>query len=311
MTSTHILITGGTGFLGGALAHRLVKNHHRVSVFSRDADKVARAFGESAQAYTSVDALPDAGGFSAIVNLAGAPMFDQRWSAQRKAVLRDSRIELTRRLVDWMDTSHDKPEVFISGSAIGIYGNQGDTLLDEASPANTDFAQQLCADWEQAARAAEALGVRVCRVRTGLVLGMNGGLLQRMLLPFRFGLGGRLGQGDQWMSWIHLIDWLRAVDTLIRDTRMNGAYNLTAPNPVRNAEFSATLARVLHRPQLLPLPEALLKPLLGEMAALVLGSQRVMPQRLLDAGFEFQQPQLEAALRQLLQAHQESGHADR
>lgn len=301
MAGDTVLITGGTGFLGSALGHKLLAEQYTVAVLSRDANKVAREFGKSVQAYTSIDALPDAGTFDAVVNLAGAPIFDRRWSDQRKAVLRASRIELTRRLVDWMATSSGKPGVFVSGSAIGVYGNQGEKVLDETSSSVPDFSQQLCADWEEAAMSAEQFGIRVCRVRTGLVLGHRGGLLQRMLLPYRFGLGGRLGSGAQWMSWIHLSDWIRAVEAMVRSDSMRGAYNLTAPNPVRNQAFSETLARLLNRPQLMPMPSALLNALLGEMAVLVLGSQRVMPQRLLDEGFTFEFTELEAALRQLLE----------
>lgn len=300
MSNKPILITGGTGFLGSALTFKWLQENQAVTVFSRSADKVQRAFGDQVQAVTRIEDLPDASNYKAVVNLQGAGIFDQRWSESRKQVLRASRIDFTRQLVDWVKRSNSPPEVLVNGSAIGFYGDQGDVLLTEQSQPRVDFSQQLCADWEQAALQAEAAGARVCLIRTGLVLGQDGGLLKRMLLPFRFGLGGRLGRGDQWMSWVHLQDWLQIVQTMIDKPDIRGPYNATAPIPVTNAEFSNCLAGVLNRPLLLPMPEFALKLLLGEMATLVLGSQRVIPQRLLDQGHPFQFTQLDIALRNLL-----------
>lgn len=300
MTNKPILITGGTGFLGSALTFDLLQRNQQVVIFSRNAQTVARAFGDKVQAVTHIDQLPDAGSFRAIVNLAGAGIFDQRWNEARKSVLRDSRIKLTQQLVDWIIQSKEKPGVLINGSAIGVYGSHADEIIDENSPAISDFSQQLCADWEAVAMQAQAVGVRVCLIRTGLVLGQDGGLLKRMLLPFRFGLGGRLGNGQQWMSWIHLQDWLAIVKAMLDEHTMQGPYNATAPTPVTNQAFSSNLASVLNRPMLLPMPEAVLKLLLGEMSGLVLGSQRVMPQRLLNEGFKFKFSQLDPALRDLL-----------
>ena len=193
-----------------------------------------------------------------------------------------------------------KPKLLISGSAIGYYGDQGDTVLTEQSATREDFSHRLCADWENEAKKAEQFGVRVCLIRTGLVLGEGGGLLQRMLLPFRLGLGGRLGDGQQWMSWIHRQDWIAIAQMMITDASMQGAYNATAPNPVTNSEFTRTLAHCLKRPALLPVPAWLLKMLLGEMSELVLGSQRVIPERLLAQGFGFQYGDLSSALNQVL-----------
>lgn len=300
MATESILITGGTGFLGRALTRRLLEKSYAVTVLSRHQETVLQRFGQTVQAVTQIQDLPDAGQFKAVINLAGAGIFDQRWNQARKQELRDSRIELTQRLVAWIKASNHAPEVFISGSAIGIYGDKKDQILTEYSPAKPDFAQVLCADWEAAALPAEACGSRVCLIRTGLVLGQGGGLLQRMLLPFRLGLGGRLGDGQQWMSWIHLQDWLAIVLAMIDNPDMRGPYNATAPTPVTNQAFSVCLAEVLRRPLLLPLPEAVLKPLLGEMAGLVLGSQRVMPERLLAQGFVFEFTDLAVALRNLL-----------
>jgi uncharacterized protein (TIGR01777 family) len=193
-----------------------------------------------------------------------------------------------------------KPELLINGSAIGYYGDQGDTQLTEQSEVKADFSQKLCSDWEQEALKAELMGIRVCLMRTGLVLGEGGGLLQRMLLPFRLGLGGRLGAGNQWMSWIHRDDWIAIALKMIKDSSMHGAYNATAPNPVTNSQFTLTLAESLHRPALLPVPAWLLKSLLGEMSELVLGSQRVLPARLNLEGYQFKFTHLESALKQIL-----------
>lgn len=300
MSNKPILVTGGTGFLGSALTFKWLRENQPVTIFSRSGERVQRAFGNQVQAVTRIEDLPDASSYKAVVNLAGAGIFDQRWSEARKRVLRDSRIDFTLKLVDWINRSVSPPEVLVNGSAIGFYGDQGDALLTELSSPQVDFSQQLCADWEQAALQAESSGTRVCLIRTGLVLGQDGGLLKRMLPPFRFGLGGRLGRGDQWMSWVHLQDWLQIAQAMIEQPDMRGPYNATAPIPVTNTEFSNCLAGVLNRSLLLPLPEFVLKLLLGEMAALVLGSQRVIPQRLLDQGYAFQFTQLDVALRNLL-----------
>ena len=283
-----ILITGGTGFIGSTLIRRLLSQAHQITVLSRNAEKVREKFSDSVTALTDLQPLTSSDNFDIIINLAGAPIFDKRWTAKQKKVIRDSRIELTRKLIQVIANMQQKPQLLISGSAIGYYGNQGDTRLTEQSNSVADFSQQLCADWEQAALQAEVHGVRVCLIRTGLVLGKGGGLLQRMLLPFKLGLGGRIGNGQQWMSWIHLQDWITIAETMINDQGMSGAYNATAVNPVTNQEFSSTLAESLNRPAFLPLPAFVLQTLLGEMSELVLGSQRVLPERLVEQGFQFQ-----------------------
>ncbi|MDT4292280.1 TIGR01777 family oxidoreductase [Methylomonas sp. MO1] len=300
MNTNSILISGGTGFLGSALTKQLIQKNYAVTILSRSAEKVFATFGNSVQAVSSITDLPDAGSFKAVVNLAGAGIFDQRWTEPRKQLLRDSRIKLTKQLVAWIASATQPAPAVVSGSAIGVYGDQGDKFLTENSASIADFSQQLCADWESAALEAEKFGSRVCLIRTGLVLGDNGGILKRMLLPFRLGLGGRLGNGKQWMSWIHLHDWLAIVEAMIEQPAMRGPYNATAPEPVNNQQFSASLASVLKRPLLMPIPEAPLKLLLGEMAALVLGSQRVLPERLLAQGFAFKYSQLDTALRDIL-----------
>ncbi|MDD1635956.1 MAG: TIGR01777 family oxidoreductase [Methylococcaceae bacterium] len=295
-----ILITGGTGFIGSALTRSLTDQGYEVTVLSRNPDSVEKICGPGIKALNNLNQLKPEDTFQAIINLAGAPIFDARWSDARKQIIRDSRIGLTRQLVASMARMAVKPELLISGSAIGYYGDQGDTVLTEQSATHKDFSEQLCTDWENEAKKAEQLGVRVCLIRTGLVLAEGGGLLKRMLLPFRLGLGGRLGDGQQWMSWIHRQDWIAIARLMINDSSMQGAYNATAPNPVTNSEFARTLAHCLNRPALLPVPAWLLKILLGEMSGLVLGSQRVMPERLLALGFKFQYTDLSSALIQVL-----------
>lgn len=295
-----VLITGGTGFIGRALTQHLNRQGYAVTVLSRNPDKVAAVCGPGIDALGDLRQIKAKDAYQIIINLAGEPIFDARWTEARKKLIRDSRINLTEQLINSIERMTVKPELLISGSAIGYYGDQGDTVLTEQSPPHPDFSHRLCADWEQAAKKAEQFGVRVCLIRTGLVIAGDGGLLKRMLLPFRLGLGGRLGSGRQWMSWIHREDWVAIAQTMIADTSMQGAYNATAPNPVTNSEFAQTLARSLNRPALLPVPACLLKTLLGEMSELVLGSQRVMPERLLAQGFEFRYPDLVSALNQVL-----------
>ncbi|MDP1664532.1 MAG: TIGR01777 family oxidoreductase [Methylobacter sp.] len=296
----NILITGGTGFIGSALVKSLVDQGHAVTVLSRSPNKIAEICGPGVNALGSLAQLKAEDSYQVIINLAGAPIVDARWSEARKQLIRSSRIDLTEHLITCIDRMSVKPELLISGSAIGYYGDQGDTVLTEQSTPYEDFSAQLCADWEAAAKQTEQFGVRVCLIRTGLVIADGGGFLQRMLLPFRLGLGGRLGDGKQWMSWVHRRDWINIAQTMMADSTMQGAYNATAPNPVTNAEFTRILAQCLNRPALLPVPACVLKSLLGEMSELVLGSQRVIPERLLTQGFKFQYEDLAAALNEAL-----------
>ncbi|WP_333877744.1 TIGR01777 family oxidoreductase [Methylobacter sp.] len=297
----NILITGGTGFIGSALTKNLIAQGHAVTVLSRNPDNVAQLCGPGFNALGSLSQLKAEDCYQVIINLAGAPIIDARWTEDRKQLIRASRIDLTDHLIAYIARMTVKPELLISGSAIGYYGNQGDKVLTEQSVPANDFSGQLCADWETAAKQAEQFGVRVCLIRTGLVIANGGGFLQRMLLPFRLGLGGRLGDGRQWMSWIHRRDWINIALIMMNDSTMQGAYNATAPNPVTNAEFTRILAQCLKRPALLPIPAWLLKIPLGEMSELVLGGQRVIPERLLAQGFKFQYDDLSAALNEALQ----------
>jgi len=295
-----ILITGGTGFIGSALTRSLATQGYAVSVLSRNPGSVAQLCGSGIHALGSLNELKPEESYQVIINLAGAPIFDARWNTTRKQLIRNSRINLTEQLIAGIARMTVKPSLLISGSAIGYYGDQGDTVLTEQSARGEDFASQLCSDWEQTAKQAEQFGVRVCLIRTGLVIADGGGLLQRMLLPFRLGLGGRLGNGRQWMSWIHRDDWIAIAQSMIDNASMHDAYNAAAPNPVTNSEFTQTLAHCLRRPALLPIPARFLKIVLGEMSELVSGSQRVIPERLPAQGFSFRYPTLSDALNEAL-----------
>lgn len=298
-----ILLTGGTGLIGRALCRLWAGQGHELVVWSRRPQEVA-GLCSGARGIARLDELAPDLPLDAVVNLAGAPIADRPWTAARRRLLWDSRIGLTGQLVDWLARRQLRPGVLLSGSAVGWYGDGGERRLNEDSPAGSeDFASELCFAWEAAALRAEKLGIRVVLVRTAPVLAARGGMLARLLPPFRLGLGGRMGSGRQWMPWIHLEDEVGLIDFLLHHEECRGPYNACAPNPVRNAEFARTLGRVLHRPALLPAPACVLRLALGEMAGLLLGGQHLQPQRTLDAGYRFRFPDLEAALADLLARH--------
>ncbi|HSX64812.1 MAG TPA: TIGR01777 family oxidoreductase [Pseudoxanthomonas sp.] len=293
-----VLVTGGSGFIGRALCQQLLQAGHHPIVLTRDAQAAARRL-PGVRLITALDELERA---DAVVNLAGESLTQGRWNDHRKQAFRDSRIGTTRRLLAWLEQRQTRPAVLVSGSAIGYYGPRDDTPLDETAAPGSDFAAQLCRDWEAEAAKAADLGLRVCLLRTGIVLAADGGALGKMLPPFRLGLGGPMGNGRQWMSWVHRADLVRLIIWLIEhDDGSSGAYNATAPQPVTNREFAHTLGRVLRRPALLATPGPALKLMFGEMADLLLTGQRVVPQRAQAAGFEFGHRQLEEALRDLLE----------
>ena len=296
-----ILITGGTGFIGQTLCPTLHAVGHTLTILSRSPEKVASLFGDQVTPLNSLQALTDSDHFDAIINLAGAPIFGGRWTPQRKQILQHSRIDITQALVEFIARSQSKPEVFLSGSAVGFYGDHGDEPVDENSPSHDEFGHRLCAEWEETAEKAQMHGVRVCLLRTGLVVGKNGGFLQPMILPFKLCLGGRLGSGLQWMPWIHIEDHVAICLALLNNTELNGKFNLTAPNPVTNKVFTQTLAGILKRPALLPVPAWVLKLMLGEMSELLLGGQQAIPKRMQDTGFQFKFAKLEPALRDVLE----------
>lgn len=293
----HYLITGGTGFIGKALCASLIADQHRVTVLTRNVSRADACLPKGAMA---IDSLEDAGNVDVVINLAGENLTDGRWSDERKQVFLESRIGTTRRLNEWMATEDSPPQVMVSGSAIGWYGAKGgERLTEESSPGN-DFAASLCLAWEAEAMKAKALGVRVCLLRTGIVLAAEGGALSKMLLPFKFGVGGPMGDGRQWMSWITRHDLIRIIRWLAETGSASGAYNGTAPTPVINAEFAETLATALHRPSIIRTPAIALKLLFGEMADMLLTGQRVIPERAIRNGFHFDYPELSRAISAIL-----------
>lgn len=295
-----ILLTGGTGLVGRALCRHFSQQGHSLIVLRRDPGKVA-GLCSGARGIGSLDELSASDPVDAVINLAGAPIADRPWTKGRRRMLRESRIDLTRNLVDWMGQRNQALGVLLSASATGWYGDRGEEQLDETSAAPVaDFASQLCSDWEAEVMRAAELGTRVACLRFAPVLAADGGMLARLLPVFRLGLGGRLGNGQQWMPWIHLDDLVRLFDHLLSNDSCQGVYNACSPMPVRNAEFTRTLAQTVRRPAIFPAPAWLLRLALGEMSILLTGGQHVMPKRTADSGFDWQYPELSAALQHLL-----------
>jgi uncharacterized protein (TIGR01777 family) len=275
-----VAITGASGFLGTRLSQALTEAGHSVQPLGRSPQP-----GDLAAA-------------DAIVNLAGEPIA-QRWTAEVKQRIYSSRVERTRNLVSALAKLPEPPRVLVNASAIGIYGSRGDEILTENSPRGADFLARVCIDWENAAQSAAPLGIRVVMLRFAVVLG-KGGALAKMLLPFRLGIGGRLGSGTQWMSWIHINDAVDLILFALANEPVRGPLNTAAPNPVTNQEFTRRLAAILHRPAIFPVPPPALRLLFGEMADALLGSQRVMPVAAQSAYFRFRYPDLAPALADLL-----------
>lgn len=287
------LITGGSGFIGTALCRALAETGAELTVLTRDPARARPRLPEGARLVTD---LARAGGADVAINLAGENLAQGRWSEARKRLLRDSRIATTRALCAWIERQSPRPRVLVSASAIGYYGARGDEPLDENTAPGEDYAAQLCRDWEAEALRAEPFGLRVCRLRLGVVLDRDGGALARMLPAFRWGLGGPIASGRQWLSWIHRSDVVALIRWCVDRPTARGAYNATAPHPVTNAEFARALGRALQRPAFLRMPAIALKLLLGEMAQLLITGQRVLPARLLAEGFAFSFQELPDAL---------------
>lgn len=288
-----VLISGGTGFIGQKLCALLAQQGHEVVVWTR---QLKPKLPEGAGSFIHQLSELEKSSVDAVINLAGAGIADQRWSAARKKELVNSRVTTTQQLVKWMTAQESPPKTLLSASAVGFYGEQGDREITETTAPTPGFTHDLCAAWEAAAQEAEALGVRVCRVRTGVVLDQGGGSLKKMLPAFKMGLGGPLGSGKHWFPWIHRADIARIYLWLLENPEQQGAFNASAPRPVTNAEFTRSLGRALKRPAVLPMPELMLKVMFGEMAELLLVSDRMLPARLQEAGFEFHYPELDTAL---------------
>jgi uncharacterized protein (TIGR01777 family) len=292
----HILITGGTGFVGRKLVQTLQLGGHEVTVFSRYPETVASRVNPQCRGIGELAPQRLHKHLDAVINLAGEPIADKRWSDKRKALLLDSRIDLTRSLVSFLAQLQHRPKVLVSASAVGYYGNQQDNTVTEATAPHNEFTHQLCAAWEMEARKAEAHGIRVAIARIGLVVG-QGGFLAKMLPAFRLGLGGKLGDGRHYMPWIHLDDLVRVFERLLVDATCTGVYNAVSPAPVTNEVFTKTLGRILHRPTWFSVPAFVLQAALGEMAQLLLTGQKVLPERLQqELHFTYNYPNLEQAL---------------
>jgi uncharacterized protein (TIGR01777 family) len=300
-----VIITGGAGLIGQALTNNLTADGHEVIVLSRTPKKVTNLPGGAkaelwdGRTTTGWGRLAD--GARAIVNLAGENIAAGRWTAARKQRIRDSRLDAGRAVVQAVKMAEPKPEVVIQSSAVGYYGPRGDTeIITEQAPPGNDFLAKVSIDWEASTASVESLGVRRAIIRTGVVLSPEDGALPRMMLPFKFFVGGPIGSGQQWFPWIHLADEVAAIRYLIDHKAATGVFNLSAPNPLTNAEFGRVLGRVLNRPAIIPTPGFVLRLAFGEMSTVLLGGQWAIPQRLQELGFTFQFLEVEAALRDLL-----------
>ena len=293
-----ILITGGTGVIGRAFIRQF--NDYQYTLLTRYESKARSIFAGSVEVITGLDHFYNLNEYDAVINLAGEAIVDKRWTDMQKRIICHSRWQITQTLVDLISRSDNPPKVFLSGSAIGIYGNREDEILTEAFPVTEmDFPTQLCIEWEKVAAHAKPY-TRVVFLRTGVVLSLDGGALKKMLLPFKLFMGGRLGSGLQFMSWIHIQDYNNAVNYLLTNKEMKGPVNLVAPEPARNKAFTQGLAVALNRKALFIIPKPLLKLMLGESSCLLLDSQKVVPEKLLNSGFEFSFPKLTSALDSLL-----------
>ncbi|WNC74098.1 TIGR01777 family oxidoreductase [Thalassotalea psychrophila] len=295
-----ILITGGTGLIGSAFITKY-QHKYKFVVLTRDPNKAKRLL-PSSQSINFIDNLSDKtelDEFDTVINLAGEPIVDKRWTLKQKRSICQSRWKLTNKLSQLINESNKPPKVFISGSAVGYYGRQGDTEINEHyKDINEEFSHKICKVWEDKALLASDK-TRVCILRTGIVLANSGGALQKMLPAFKFCLGGRISSGHQYMSWIHITDMVDAIEFLLNNENCQGPFNLTAPKPVTNQEFTKALAKSLHRPSFMTVPAIALKLLLGEMSDLLLYGQKVLPEHLLAEQFKFNYPNINIALAEL------------
>ena len=294
-----LVITGGTGFIGSALCTLLLERGHSLTLLTRSPlpDPISHGIkgviwelGSDSPWERVID------GADGVIHLAGEPIAGKRWTETQKGKLRSSRIDTTRALVAAIAKAKEKPKVLLNSSAIGYYGPHGDEMLTETTEQGTDFLSRVCFEWEEEAIKAEKYGLRVIRLRTGIVLGKGGGALAKMVPPFKMFAGGPLGAGRQWMSWIQLEDEIGLILFLLENPNAQGAFNATAPNPVTMKEFCKTLGQVLHRPSWAPVPSFVLRLLLGEMAEMLLNGQRVLPAEAQRLGYTFKYPNLQGAL---------------
>lgn len=292
----NILITGGTGLIGRPLIARLLQAGHQINVVTRDVAAARHSLSDQVSLWSGLDQQRDLNGIDAVINLAGEPIAAKRWSEPQKRRLCDSRWQITQRLAELIVASGTPPAVLISGSATGFYGNSGDPVVTEDDPGHAEFTHELCARWEQLALQAQSERTRVCLLRTGVVLSEKGGALEKMKLPFKLGIGGPLGDGKQYLPWVHLEDAVNGIIWLLDHPELDGPFNLVAPYAVRNEQFAAALGKAMHRPAFVRTPAAAIRLMMGESSVLVLGGQHVVPQRLEASGFRFRWYELDKAL---------------
>jgi len=298
-----VLVTGATGLIGRHLCEVLTGEGHAVVATSRTPEKARNVPAAEVHRWDPQAGPPPVeavAGLDAVVHLLGESVAAKRWSSEQKKRISDSRLVSTKNLVQGLASASTRPRVFVSGSAVGYYGDRGDEVLDESSQPSRGFLPDLCREWEAEALRARGLGMRVVLLRTGVVLDAEDGALKKMLPPFKMGVAGPLGSGRQWFPWIHIDDIVGIFRHALLSESLSGPVNGTAPNPVTNAEFTRQMGAVLHRPAFLPVPEFALNLLMGEMAEVVLASQRVAPRAVLEDGYEFKYPDLAPALNDLL-----------
>jgi uncharacterized protein (TIGR01777 family) len=294
----NILVTGGSGFIGSILCQRLLEHGHLVVILTRQPKKIIKPL----IGIHSLSELSEQHLFDVVINLAGEPIAAKRWSTLQKEQIINSRIDTTRELINYLKSTTYKPQVLISGSAIGYYGiNDSFEPINEFSTGDNSFSSELCRLWETEAFNAQKLGIRTCVLRTGIVLGKDGGALSKMLTPFRFGLGGKIGSGKQWMPWVHIEDLIGIILFCINTKYIDGPINCTAPNPVTNLEFTQNLGSLLKRPTYLTMPKTIVKLLMGQMGSeLLLAGKKVIPQKIIAAGYNFSYENINDALTSLL-----------
>jgi uncharacterized protein len=300
MSAPRVTITGATGLIGPRLVSELLAQGSEVTVLSRDPERARKRLGSDVQAFAwdlMSEPAPVAAleGRDAVVNLAGENV-SQRWSEKAKKAIRESRVTGTGNLLAGLEAASQPPGVLVSSSATGYYGPRGNEPIDEEAAPGNDFLAEVCVAWEQAAEQAAALGMRVARIRTGVVLDGDGGALEKMLPPFKLGVGGPIAGGHQYLPWIHAEDVVGIITAVVADERWEGAVNATAPVPVSNRDFSLALGRALHRPALLPVPGLALKALYGEMSMIITGGARVVPAKPLMLGYRYRHGELDEAL---------------